>query len=64
MATDADDGDAMLALIREIERLRAFIQGVREFDPRTDYYANELHGGACEALGLCRCCGQEVCDGD
>jgi len=46
----------------EIKKLRTFVQGVREFDPRSDIYANELHGDACEVLGLCRCCGQEVCD--
>ena len=46
----------------EIKKLREFVQEVREFDPRTDHYATELHGDACEVLGLCRCCAQEVCD--
>ena len=46
----------------EAKRLRTFIQGVREFDPRTDVYATELADSCNDVLGFCRCCGQEVCD--
>lgn len=47
----------------ENKRLRGFIEHtVLNYDPRSDIYATELHGEAQEALGRCRCCGQEECD--
>jgi hypothetical protein len=52
----------VLEMIGEIERLREFASLVRQYDPRTDIYANELHGEACKALGLCPCCGEKECE--
>ena len=58
LSTARDKGDALKV---ENKRFREFIEGVRTFDPRCDYYATELHGDAAEALGLCRCCGEKEC---
>jgi hypothetical protein len=54
--------DVARDLLAEIDKLRAFIKGVKEFDPRSDIYASDLQDECNDVLGLCRCCGQEVCD--
>ena len=46
----------------EIEKFRDFIKGVKEFDPRTDHYATGLMDECNDVLGLCRCCGEKVCE--
>ena len=46
----------------ENKKLRDFIEVVKEFDPRSDTYANGLRGDCNEILGLCRCCGEKECE--